>query len=120
MSGYPSAQYTAPGVNKSFTTNGVPLDSLTSNGSTSGPSPYLLQSTNGTYVDKDKPSDLNLDSSMGRLRGYVTKLQDDINVYLTERIKETGNDALDQESVLEQDVEEDSGEDQDIESTNSN
>lgn len=106
MSKYPSAQYTATDVSKSFSVEGIPKDSLTSNGSTSGPSPYLLQSTNGTYVDKDKPSDLNLDSPMGVLRGYVTKLQDDINIYLTERIRESGGDIIDQEGIIEQDSDE--------------
>lgn len=84
----PSAQYkNADGVQKNFTLQEVRKEDLSSNGKTTGPSPYLMECTNGTYEDRDMPAPLNLESPMGVLRGYVTQLQDDINVYLTERIK---------------------------------
>lgn len=65
---------------------------LSADGTTTGPSPYLIESTNGQYLDKDKPAPLDMNSDMGILRGYVTKLQDDINVYLTQKIKASGSE----------------------------
>ena len=106
----PSAQYkTADGVQKQFTLSEVDKKQLSSNGTTTGPSPYLIECTNGTYEDRDMPSELNLSSPMGVLRGHVTRLQDEINVYLTERIK-TANGGL-EEREIEEDLEQEVGED---------
>lgn len=87
----PSAEYRSQDTTTKFTLESVQKENLSSEGATTGPSPYLLESTGGQYVDKDKPAPLNLNTDMGVLRGYVTKLQDDINVFLTERIKSSGS-----------------------------
>lgn len=107
----PSAVYTnGEDTEKVFTLDGVKVAELTSNGATTGPSPYLLEFTNGEYVDKDKPSDLDLNNKMSVLRGYVTRLQDDINVYLTEKIGKNGgnveedNDDGDDNVIEDEDV----------------
>lgn len=113
MSNYPSAQYSAPDISKSFLVENVTREFLTADGVTTGPSPYLIETTNGTYVDKDKPAVLNLNSSMGVLRGYVTTLQDNINIYLTERIQESGKDAIDPEELLGEEENVDDGEKED-------
>lgn len=86
----PSAEYVSEDVSVKFTLGDVPKTALSSDGTTTGPSPYLLESTGGQYVDKDKPAALRLDTEMGVLRGYVTRLQDDINVFLTKRIQASG------------------------------
>jgi protein GON7 len=95
----PNAEYITPDTTKTFTLENIDKQKLSSNGTTTGPSLYLLESTNGGYVDKDKPAPLNLESPMSVLRGYVTQLQDDINIYLTDRIKSSGNAVEDAEDV---------------------
>ena len=92
MSG-PTALYTNTNnetETKEFTVS-KDVSNLSSDGTTTGPSPYLLESTNGEYIDKDKPAPLNLGNPMGVLRGQVTDLQDQINVFLTERIQQSKN-----------------------------
>lgn len=101
----PSAEYIAKDTSKIFTLENVDKSKLSSDGSTTGPSPYLLEVTNGTYEDKDKPAPLNLESPMGVLRGHITQLQDDINVYLTERIKNSGNSVEEDDPMEEEDDE---------------
>lgn len=98
--------------------DGVQRGELTADGTTTGPSPYLLDSTNGTYVDKDKPAPLDLSNAMGELRGYVTRLQDDINTYLTERIQASSQEAGADVNNAEEDQDDDDDEDDDDEDEN--
>lgn len=102
----PSAEYTAEDTAVIFTLENIDKSKLSSDGTTTGPSPYLIESTNGTYEDRDKPAPLNLESSMGVLRGYITQLQDDINIYLTERIKSAGNAGQDDDLMNNEDGDE--------------
>lgn len=80
----PSAVYSAPDVTKNFKVD--PSKPHSVNGKTTGPSDYLIQVTDGTYNDKDKPSE-NKDTRIGRLRTYITDLNDQVNVFLTERLE---------------------------------
>lgn len=108
----PDAKYISQDTKHLFSLDGIQKQDLTSDGKTTGPSPYLIESTNGTYDDRDKPAPLNLDSEMGVLRGYVTRLQDDINVYLTERIKSSEHGVVEeQDDEEEEDDEEEDEED---------
>ena len=107
----PSAKYVAGETTATFTVDGLAPAELTADGTTTGPSPYLLESTGGQYVDKDRPAALSVDTAMGVLRGYVTRLQDDINVYLTKRIQAQGGRT--EEDAEKEDEDEDEKEDGD-------
>lgn len=111
MDKLPSARYISPTETKEFTLTGVGKEKLYSDGKTTGPSLYLLESTQGQYVDNDKPAPLDLNSEMGILRGYVTKLQDDINEYLTDRIKASGSAEVDDKEEENEEEEEEDGDD---------
>lgn len=79
----PSATYTSPSSTQEFTTSSIPPAELTTRGSTTGPSDFVLSKG---AVDKDAPSE-HKDTYLGVLRAQVTNLQDQINVYLTERMR---------------------------------
>lgn len=112
MDKLPSAKYVSSTETREFTLAGVGKENLYSDGKTTGPSLYLLESTQGKYVDNDKPAPLDLNSQMGVLRGYITKLQDDINEYLTDRIKASGSvEVDDKEEQNEENEDEDVNED---------
>lgn len=101
----PSARYVAGETTATFTLEGVTPAELTADGTTTGPSPYLLESTGGQYVDRDRPAALTAGTEMGALRGYVTRLQDDINVYLTKRIQARGGRVEEDEEKEEEEDE---------------
>lgn len=110
MDKLPSARYTSPTERRDFTLTGVGKEHLYADGKTTGPSLYLLESTQGHYIDNDRPAPLDLDSEMGVLRGYITKLQDDINEYLTDKIKASESAEVDdkeEEAEEEEEEEED-------------
>ncbi|VEU21371.1 DEKNAAC102734 [Brettanomyces naardenensis] len=95
----PSACYTAPDLEKEFMVS--TSAERTTNGSTTGPSDYLLRVTEGDYVDKDRSRE-GKDTRIGRLRGYVTSLQDQVNVFLTTRMnesKQAANEKAEEESI---------------------
>lgn len=80
----PSAVYKSS-ITKAFTIDtSAPL---TTNGKTTGPSEFVL--SRGA-VDRDRPSDAK-DTELGLLRCHLTSLQDDINEFLTQRMKEHGD-----------------------------
>ncbi|QLG75038.1 hypothetical protein HG535_0H03650 [Zygotorulaspora mrakii] len=61
----------------------------TTDGSTTGPSPHVL---NAGQIDKDRPSEPRTDdngqiTTLGQLRCHLTGLQDEINDFLTERME---------------------------------
>lgn len=103
----PTASYHAYGIDKQFTVS--PDAPHTTNGSTTGPSEYLISVTEGEFVDRDKPSE-SKDTRIGRLRAYVTTLQDDVNRYLTERMKQASTVDVNEED-LERRVLDEGGED---------
>ncbi|KAH3665771.1 hypothetical protein OGAPHI_003959 [Ogataea philodendri] len=76
----PSAQFEGP-VSKSFAID--PSSSHSTHGRTNGPSDYVLAAG---AVDRDAPTEAG-DSQIGRLRAYVTTLQDEVNEFLTARMK---------------------------------
>ncbi|GMF08088.1 unnamed protein product [[Candida] boidinii] len=82
----PSCHYEAPDEIKDFAID--PSSVHTTDGKTTGPSDHVLEAG---AIDKDKPSQ-HKDSKIGRLRAYITTLQDDVNVYLTQRMKEADKD----------------------------
>lgn len=79
----PSAVYKTNGLQHEFTTD-VPRDELTTEGKTTGPSEFVMSKG---ATDRDKPSEAK-DSAMGLLRCQVTRLQDDINEFLTRRMQQ--------------------------------
>lgn len=84
----PTAQYTSPDLTKDFTPGDGPH---TTNGKTTGPSDYVL---NAGQVDKDASTE-SLGTNLGQLRAELTTIQDKVNIFLTERMKEaaaSGND----------------------------
>lgn len=84
----PSAKYYLDGDESStkvFQMEKTDLSALSTQGKTNGPSEYLVNSS-PDWVDRDTPSDPT-DTQYGRLRGYLTQLQDDVNGFLTDRMK---------------------------------
>jgi protein GON7 len=88
----PSASYHAPTASRQFITD-IPVGELTTDGKTTGPSEFVLSKG---AVDKDKPSE-HKGTPMGLLRCRITHLQDDINEYLTKRMKEQEGNKEEQE-----------------------
>jgi len=80
----PVAKYQSSDINKEFTVDDS--EPLSTNGTTTGPSDYITNVTQGDYTDKNKPTE-NKDTKTGRLRAYVTNLQDQVNIFLTERME---------------------------------
>ncbi len=80
----PTAKYSSSDINKEFSVDST--KPLTTNGTTTGPSDYIINLTQGDYTDKNKPTN-NKDTKTGRLRAYVTDLQDQVNIFLTERME---------------------------------
>lgn len=78
MSG-PTAEYTSPDKTQSFTAGAGPH---TTNGATTQISDIVLKAGG---VDRDRPSEAK-DTYLGQLRGQLTTLQDQVNVFLTERM----------------------------------
>ncbi|KAI0462249.1 hypothetical protein LJB42_004337 [Komagataella kurtzmanii] len=100
----PFAKYESPDLKKDFIVDSTVEH--TTNGQTTGPSDHVLQAG---AVDRDGPSEASK-NAMGLLRSQLTTLQDDINVFLTERMKSQSNEAgLDVERrLLDEGVDEDS------------
>lgn len=73
----------------------------TTNGKTSGPSDYVL---NAGQVDKDIPAEAT-DAPLGQLRAKMTTLQDKINIFLTERMKNSSDKDVDMEKLIGEDEE---------------
>ncbi|GMG21964.1 unnamed protein product [Ambrosiozyma monospora] len=81
----PTAEYAAPHLKKQFMID--PTQKHSTQGKTTGPSDHVL---NAGAVDEDMPS-VASDTQMGRLREYLTTLQDDVNTFLTERMHNDGS-----------------------------
>lgn len=84
----PSVKYTLDGDESSttyFKTEKTDFSNLKTQGKTNGPSEYLVNSS-PDWVDRDIPL-APTDTQYGRLRGYLTTLQDEVNGFLTERMK---------------------------------
>ncbi|QLQ77940.1 hypothetical protein HG537_0A01870 [Torulaspora globosa] len=72
-----------------FEVNPTDVRYQTTDGKTTGASPYVL---NAGQVDRDRPSEPRKDvngkiTALGELRARLTGLQDDINEFLTERME---------------------------------
>ncbi|KAF6014864.1 hypothetical protein HII12_001282 [Brettanomyces bruxellensis] len=80
----PTAKYSSSDIHKEFSVDST--KPLTTNGTTTGPSDYIINLTQGDYTDNNKPTN-NKDTKTGRLRAYVTDLQDQVNIFLTERME---------------------------------
>lgn len=102
----PTATYTSGDATHDFHPGDGPH---TTDGSTTQISDIVL---NAGGEDRDKPSAAK-NTAMGELRAALTTLQDQINVFLTERMRaEKANDTDDIErKVLDEGVEEDSEDD---------
>lgn len=90
MSILPFASYSAPDIQKSFTVDTANPRYQSTDGSTTGPSPHVL---NAGQIDRDKPAPprTNPDgqiTALGSLRAQLTGLQDDINHFLTDRMEQ--------------------------------
>lgn len=84
MSLLPKAQYTAPDKTAEITVGEGPH---TTNGKTTQISDIVIQSGG---EDRDKPTPAT-DTPLGNLRAALTTLQDNINEFLTERMKQDQN-----------------------------
>lgn len=93
----PTATYSSPTISKEFNTADHPDSHHTTNGRTTGPSQFVLDAG---AVDKDMPTEAK-DTYLGRLRAQVTTLQDDLNEFLTERMKAEADDKLAREKQEE-------------------
>ncbi|CDK25440.1 unnamed protein product [Kuraishia capsulata CBS 1993] len=78
----PYAEYSSPDLSKKLTVDATLTHST--NGKTTGPSDHVL---GAGAVDNDKPSEAK-SSRLGALRGMLTTLQDDVNEFLTQRMKD--------------------------------
>ncbi|CEP64418.1 chromatin DNA-binding EKC/KEOPS complex subunit GON7 LALA0_S11e03664g [Lachancea lanzarotensis] len=98
-----SATYSSPEVEKQLFTVDSSLNRYnTTNGSTTGPSAYVLQAG---QIDKDKPAEAKLNNDgeptfLSKVRMQLTGLQDDINEYLTHRMETAKNKKLKQDDEL--------------------
>ncbi|KAG7697847.1 hypothetical protein KL930_000098 [Ogataea haglerorum] len=81
----PTAEYSGP-VSKRFEVD--PTKPHSTSGRTNGPSDYVLAAG---AVDRDAPTEAT-DTRIGRLRAYVTTLQDEVNEFLTERMTRKGEE----------------------------
>lgn len=90
MTNLPFAEYCAPDAKKSFSVDPANPRYQTTDGSTTGPSPHVL---NAGQIDRDKPAPPKTTSdgqftALGNLRAQLTGLQDDINHFLTDRMEQ--------------------------------
>lgn len=97
----PVAKYNAPDVKDHIIDVGEGPHST--NGKTTQISDIVI---NAGGEDKDKPTEANA-TSLGQLRAKVTTLQDNVNVFLTQRMKQEKNDDI-EKRVLDDGVDEDS------------
>ncbi|AAS52541.1 AEL144Wp [Eremothecium gossypii ATCC 10895] len=90
----PTATYCTPeGDSHAFTVVPDAPRYRTTDGTTSGPSAYVLQAG---QIDRDRPSPPKLDAqgeptALSRLRMHLTGLQDDINSFLTAEMQRAKN-----------------------------
>lgn len=84
----PTATYTAPDMIRTFEPGSGPH---TTNGKTTQISDIVIKAGG---EDRDKPSAAK-DTELGGLRAQLTTLQDNINIFLTQRMKETKNETKD-------------------------
>lgn len=96
----PTATYTAPDMSKTFEPGSGPH---TTNGKTTQISEIV---TKAGGEDRDKPSSAK-DSELGNLRAQLTTLQDQINVFLTQRMKGEAIDNDIERRILDDGVDED-------------
>lgn len=93
----PTGVYTHNGESTNFSSD-VPISQLTTNGTTTGPSEYVLKAG---IVDKDKPQEMDPKNALSILRARLTNLQDQVNSFLTTKMvndqisKETETKLLD-------------------------
>lgn len=86
----PTATYCVPDTEPvKFEVNPAAGRYKTTDGKTTGASPYVL---NAGQVDRDRPSEPRRDASgaftpLGQLRAALTGLQDDVNEFLTEKME---------------------------------
>lgn len=90
----PIAKYTAPDLanEKVITVGDGPH---TTNGKTTQISDIVLKAGG---EDRDKPSEAN-DTPLGNLRAKLTSLQDNINIFLTERMKNEKESASSEKDI---------------------
>lgn len=97
----PSAEYVSPTESKSFQTGDGPH---TTNGSTTQLSDFVMKAGG---EDRDEPTDAN-DTTYGHLRARLTTLQDQINIFLTDKMKQDKKDDSEVERrLLDDGVDED-------------
>ncbi|CAN3358912.1 EKC/KEOPS complex subunit Gon7p [Diutina catenulata] len=84
----PTAEYSAPDTTRSFTPGAGPH---TTQGKTTQISDVV---TKAGGADRDRPSEA-AGTPLGQLRAELTTLQDQINVYLTERMQQSKAKAAD-------------------------
>lgn len=95
----PFAVYKSPTIDaetREFKVDPSSARYLTTDGSTTGPSAYVLKAG---QLDRDKPSDGKKDASgafttLSNLRMQLTGLQDDINEFLTRQMEQAKNKKL--------------------------
>lgn len=80
MSLLPTAIYTAPGIERTFETGEGPHST---NGKTTQISDIVLKAGG---EDRDRPTEAK-DTPLGDLRARLTTIQDDVNEFLTQRMK---------------------------------
>ncbi|ODQ82576.1 hypothetical protein BABINDRAFT_159136 [Babjeviella inositovora NRRL Y-12698] len=76
----PTATYISPDLKKDFHPGCGPHSTQ---GTTTGPSDVVADKG---AIDKDRPTEAS-DSTLGELRARLTTLQDQVNVFLTDRMK---------------------------------
>lgn len=96
----PEAEYSSPDVKKTLTPGDGPHST---NGKTTQISEFV---TKAGGEDRDKPTEAS-ESGLGQLRARVTSLQDNINVFLTQRMKKVDEGDIERR-VLDDGVDEDS------------
>lgn len=97
----PTAEYVSPNDKQSFHPGDGPH---TTNGETTQLSDFVMKAGG---EDRDKPSDAK-DTTYGQLRARVTTLQDQINVFLTDKMKQDKIDDTEVERrILDEGVDED-------------
>ncbi|CAH6721183.1 EKC/KEOPS complex subunit Gon7p [[Candida] jaroonii] len=97
----PIAEYSSPDINKTLTAGDGPHST---NGKTTQISEFV---TKAGGEDRDKPTEAS-DSQLGQLRAKITSLQDNINVFLTQRMKQVKDEGDIERRILDDGVDEDS------------
>ncbi|SCU96026.1 LAFA_0G03840g1_1 [Lachancea sp. 'fantastica'] len=98
-----SATYSSPEIEKRvFSVDSSQNRYNTTNGSTTGPSAYVLQAG---QIDKDKPAEPKRSNDgeftfLSKVRMQLTGLQDDINEFLTHQMETAKNKKLKQDDEL--------------------